>query len=60
MKFTCHPIVDDRGNVIKWVITGCDRVYRGGFLDALKDRVRLEYPNAEFEDSDPIPWGSRP
>lgn len=58
MKFTCHPIIDAQGNTLKWVITGCDRVYRGSFLDTLKDRVRLEFPAAEFEERDPVPWGS--
>ena len=60
MKFTCHRIVDGKGNTIKFLITGCGRVYRGGFLDSLKDRVLLEYPSAEFEDGDPITWGSAP
>jgi hypothetical protein len=58
MTFTCHPIVDDKGNTIKWFIEGCGRGYRGGFLEALKDRVRFEHPDAEFVDGDPIPWGS--
>lgn len=58
MKFTCHAIVDTKGNPIKWFITGCGRVYRGSFLDTLKDRVRLEFPAAEFEEGKPIPWGS--
>ena len=56
MKFACHPIVD-KGHTIKWLITGCDRVYRGVFLESLKDRVRLEFPSAEFEESKSIPWG---
>jgi hypothetical protein len=58
MKFTCHAIVDAQGTTLKWLITGCDRVYRGSFLDTLKDRVRLEFPAAEFEDGAGIPWGS--
>ena len=58
MKFTCHPVVDDKGNAIKWRIEGGDRRYRGVFLDTLKERVRLEYPDAEFEDGSPVPWGS--
>lgn len=58
MKFTCHAIVDAQGATLKWFITGCDRVYRGSFLETLKDRVRLEFPAAEFEEGKPIPWGS--
>jgi hypothetical protein len=58
MLFICHPVVDDKGCPIKWRIEGGDRRYRGVFLGALKDRVRLEHPDAEFEDGDPIPWGS--
>ena len=55
--FICHPVVDDKGNIIKWHIEGGDRRYRGVFLDALKDRVRLEYPDAEFEEGDSVYWG---
>ena len=58
MKFTCSAVVDAQGVTIKWLITGCERVYRGSFLETLKDRVRLEFPAAEFEDGKPIPWGS--
>jgi len=58
MKFICHPVVDDKGNAIKWRIEGGDRRYRGVFLEALKDRVRLEYPDAEFDEGDPVSWGS--
>lgn len=57
MKFKCHAIVD-KGHIIKWLILGCDRRYQGGFLGALKDRVRLEFPDAEFEAGEDLPWGS--
>jgi hypothetical protein len=56
MKFTCHAVVSG-SQVVKWVIRGADRSYKGSFLDALKDRVRLEHPGAEFEESTSIQWG---
>ena len=54
MKFTCHEVTSGT-QVVKYLIRGEGRTYKGSFLDTLKDRVRLEYPAAEFEDSDPIP-----
>jgi hypothetical protein len=56
MKFTCHEVVSG-SQVVKYLIRGEGRTYKGSFLDTLKDRVRLEYPAAEFEDSESIPWG---
>ncbi len=56
MKFTCHEVVSG-SQVVKYVIRGEGRSYKGSFIDTLKDRVRLEYPDAEFEDSHQILWG---
>lgn len=56
MKFTCHEVVSGT-QVVKYLIRGEGRTYKGSFLDTLKDRVRLEYPAAEFEDSEQIQWG---
>lgn len=56
MKFFCHEVVSGT-QVVKYLIRGEGRIYKGSFFETLKDRVRLEYPNAEFENSDPIPWG---
>ena len=59
MKFTCHAVTD-HGQIMKWVIVGFDRTFRGPFLDALKDRVLFEFPGAEFEEGPDIPWGMEP
>ena len=56
MLFTCHAIVDGT-QIVKWVIRGEGRSYKGVFIDALKGRVLLEHPDAKFEDSTDIPWG---
>lgn len=58
MKFICHSIVDAQGNTLKWLIAGCGRVYRGSLLNTLRGRVQLEFPAAEFEEGESIPWGS--
>jgi hypothetical protein len=56
MKFICQPIVD-KEHTIKWIIIGGERAFRGTLLEPLKDRVRLEFPEAEFEESKGVPWG---
>lgn len=59
-KFTCHAITDPHpynGGTVGWVIVGEGRFYKNGFLDGAKDRVRLEYPNAEFTESFSVHWG---
>jgi len=59
-KFTCHTISDGHpssGKTIGWCIVGQGRFYKGGFLLPLKNRVRLEFPDAEFEESFGVEWG---
>lgn len=62
-KFTAHAISDGhtyKGNTIAWCIVGQGRFYKGGWLQTLKDRVRLEFADAEFEESFGIGWGEEP
>jgi hypothetical protein len=62
-KFTCHAISDGspgKGKTIGWCIVGQGRFYKGGFLNPLKDRARLEFSDAEFEESFGIEWGDTP
>lgn len=62
-KFTCHAISDGHlynGKTIGWCIVGQGRFYKGGWLNVLKDRALLEYPDAEFEESFNIEWGEEP
>jgi len=59
-KFTCHAISDGHqynGKTIGWCIVGQGRFYKGGWLNPLKDRAKLEFPDAEFEESFGINWG---
>jgi hypothetical protein len=59
-KFTCHAISDGHqynGKTIGWCIVGQGRFYKGGWLNTLKDRAKLEFPDAEFEESFGINWG---
>jgi hypothetical protein len=60
MKFTCHAISDGRpynGSTIGWCIVGEGRFWKGVFLEAVKGRVSLEFPQAQFEESFGIEWG---
>jgi len=58
-KFTCHSVLYNN-NPISWCILGEGRFYKGAFLDAVKNRARLEFPSAEFEESFSITWGEEP
>lgn len=58
-KFNCHSVLID-GKPTMYVIRGNGRFYKGGFLDALKGRVQLEYPDAEFEWARDLDWSEVP
>ena len=62
-KFTCHAISEGHrasGKTIGWCIVGQGRFYKASFLLPLKDRVRMEFADAEFEESFRVEWGEVP
>jgi hypothetical protein len=56
MRFSCHPVLN-QGQVIKYCALGEGRFYKSMSRDSLLNRVRLEFPDAELEDSFSIHWG---
>lgn len=61
-KFTCHAVTDSHPyntGVLGWCVVGNGRFFKSSFRSVALDKVKLEFPDAEFEDSFSIEWGEQ-
>lgn len=45
-----------QGHAIAYCAVGNGRFYKSSFKESLLNRIKLEFPDAELEDSFRIPW----